>query len=192
MAVGADASVGIGNGFAIFFLGPDGLAEIFEVHLVANAGTGRHDTEILERGRTPAQELIPFLVALVFHFDVVLKAAWPGETVDHDRVVDHQVDRDLRIDRICRSAEVLRSVAHRSEVNDCGDAGEVLHQDAGRAVGDFVARGALVVEPGLERKNVALGDRLAIFEAQHVFEQHLERCRQARHIAKAVFRGCGE
>ena len=75
VAVGADAGVRIGNGLAVFVFRPDGLAKVFEVHLVADAGARRHDTEILERGRAPAQELIPFLVALILHFDVFLEAA---------------------------------------------------------------------------------------------------------------------
>ena len=89
-------------------------------------------------------------------------------------MVDHEINRDLRIDRIGRGAEILRSVAHRREVNNCRNAGKVLHQDAGRAIGDFVACGALVVEPGLEREDVVPGNSLAIFEAQHVLQQHLE------------------
>jgi hypothetical protein len=41
--------VGIGDGFAVFFLGPDGLGQIFQVHLVADAGAGRDDAEIVKR-----------------------------------------------------------------------------------------------------------------------------------------------
>jgi hypothetical protein len=40
VAVGADAGVGIGHDLVAFILGPDGLAEIFEVDLVADAGAG--------------------------------------------------------------------------------------------------------------------------------------------------------
>ncbi len=99
--VGADAGVRIGNGFAVFIFCPDRLAQIFEVHLVADAGARWHNAEILERRGAPAQELIPFLVALVFDFDVLLEAVLAAEAVDHDRVVDDEVDRDLRVDRVC-------------------------------------------------------------------------------------------
>ena len=192
VAVCADAGVRISNGFAIFLFRPDRLSEIFEVYLVANAGARRDHSEILECRRPPAQEFIPFLITLVFHLDVFLEAVWPGEIIDHDRVVDHEIDRHLRVDRVRRSAEIFRGIAHRGKVNNRRNASKVLHQNTRRAISDLVAGRALVVEPGFESQDVAFGDRLAIFEAQHVFEQHFERCRQARHIAEAVFRGCGE
>jgi hypothetical protein len=74
VAVGADAGVGIGDGLAVLVLGPDGLAEIFEVDLVADAGAGRHDAEVLERALAPLQEVVALAVALVFELDVRAKA----------------------------------------------------------------------------------------------------------------------
>ena len=53
--------------------GPDRLREIFEIDLVADAGAGRHDAEILERALPPSQELVALLVALVFVLDVLLE-----------------------------------------------------------------------------------------------------------------------
>ena len=192
MRVGADAGVGIGNGFAVFILRPDRLAEIFEIHLVANAGARGHNAKILERRGAPAQELIPFLVALVFDFDVLLEAVLAAKAVDHDRVVNDEVDRNLRVDRVCRRAKLLRGIAHRGEVDHGRNAGEILHQHAGRAVGDLVADAALVLKPGFEGENVLLGDGLAVLMAQHVLKQDLEGRRQAGDVAKTVFCGCGQ
>jgi hypothetical protein len=71
VAVGADAGVGIGDDLVAFILGPDGLAEIFEVDLVADAGAGRHHAEVLERLLAPFEEAVALAVALVFVFDIV-------------------------------------------------------------------------------------------------------------------------
>jgi hypothetical protein len=104
-------------------------------------------------------------------------------------VVDDEVDRHLRVDLLRIAAELHGRIAHGGEVDHGRNAGKVLHQHAGRAVGDLVIILALVVEPLLERENVVLGDGLAIFEAQHVFQQHFQRGRQSGNIAKTVLGG---
>ncbi len=179
VGVGADAGVEIGDGLAVFFLGPDRLAKIFEIHLVTDTGARRDNAEIAEGLGAPAQELITLLVALILDLHILLEAFRSAEEVDHDGVVDDEVDWDQRIDGFCIGAELFGGIAHGGKVNNGRHTGEVLHQDAGRAVGDLVADVALLVEPFLEGQNVGLGDRLAVFIAQHVFQQHLERGGQA-------------
>ena len=71
VAVRADAGVREGDDVAILFLGPDGLGQVFEVDLVADAGAGRHDAEIVERSLAPFEELIAFHVALVFALHIL-------------------------------------------------------------------------------------------------------------------------
>jgi hypothetical protein len=66
VAVGADQGVGIGDGLADLLLAlddlgrllgrPHHLRQVLQVHLVADAGAGRHHAEIRERGLAPAQE----------------------------------------------------------------------------------------------------------------------------------------
>ena len=56
------------------------LRQIFEVDLVADAGAGRHDAEIVERGLAPAQECVALAVALVFQLDVLLEGAGPAKS----------------------------------------------------------------------------------------------------------------
>ncbi len=73
MLVGADAGVRIGDRLAVLFLGPDGLAEIFEVDLVTDAGARRNDAEVLECLLAPLQEAVALAVALVFQLDVAGK-----------------------------------------------------------------------------------------------------------------------
>ena len=78
--IGADQRVGIGDldrrGLAArrleFFLpGPDGLGQIFEIDLMADAGAGRHDAEIVEGVLAPFQEGVAFAVALIFELDIL-------------------------------------------------------------------------------------------------------------------------
>ena len=94
VAVGADEGVGIGDHFAgLVLAGPDALRDMFEVHLVADAGAGRHDLEIVERLAAPLEEFVALAVALIFELDVLLERARVAELVDHDAVVDDEMDR---------------------------------------------------------------------------------------------------
>jgi hypothetical protein len=90
------------------------------------------------------------------------------------------------------AAERLHGVAHGREVDDGGNAGEVLHQHARRAEGDFLAGLALVVQPGGDGFDVRLGDRAAVLGAQQVLQQHLHREGKRRNAGKAVLLGFNE
>ena len=92
MAVGADAGVRIGDRFAVLLAGPHGLGEIFDVDLVADAGTGRHEPEVVESALAPAEESVALPIALHLDRDVALEGVVVTEAVDHDRVVYDQVD----------------------------------------------------------------------------------------------------
>jgi hypothetical protein len=48
-------------------------AEVLQVHLVHDAGVGRHDLEVVERRLAPAQERIALAVAL--ELDLVVRAS---------------------------------------------------------------------------------------------------------------------
>ena len=105
-------------------------------------------------------------------------------------MVDHQIDGDQRIDLLRIAAELPDGVAHRRQVDDRRYAGKVLHQDAGRPVGDLAGRFALL-EPGAEGPDIVGGHGAAVFVAQHILQQHLQREGQpadiAADIVQAVF-----
>ena len=187
VAVGADHGVGIGDGRLALCHGPDGLGQVLEVHLVADAGAGGHDAEIVEGRRAPAQEFVALDVALIFALDVLVEGAGCAEMVDHDRVVDDQINRVQRIDLRGVGAEGRHGVAHGGQVDDGGNAGEVLHQDAGRAEGDLVLDRALVLEPGGDGFQVGFADGNTVLVAQQVLQQHLHRARQAGNPGQAGF-----
>ena len=108
----------------------DDLGEVLEVDLVDDAGAGRHDAQAGERALRPAQQLVALAVALVLALDVERERAGAAELVDLDRVVDDQVGRHERLDACRVAADIGHRVAHRGEIDDGRDAGEVLEQDA--------------------------------------------------------------
>ncbi len=190
VAVGADQRVGIGDldGFAValFLRGPDGLREIFEIDLMADAGAGRHHREVGEGLLAPLQEAIALLVLLVFARHILRHRPGRAEMIDDDRMVDDQVDWNQGIDLVGVAAELLHRVAHGGEIDDRRHAGEVLHQHARRAEGDFVLLPASIVGPGGDRFDVFLGDATPVLVAQQIFEDDLQRERQFRDPGKAV------
>ncbi len=146
---------------------------------MADAGAGRHHAEIVEGVLPPAQEVITFPVSLVFELDVVRERLRGAEIVDLHRVVDDEIDRRQRIDFLRIAAELSPRVAHGGEIHHGGHAGEVLHQHARRAIGDFVLGLALVIEPAGDGFDVVGDDGVPVLEAQQVFEQDFQRVGQA-------------
>jgi hypothetical protein len=183
VAVGADQRVGIGDGFAGFVRGPHHLRQIFEVDLMADAGAGRHQPEILERILAPAQKAVALAVALELGLDVGGKGGGIAEIVDLHRMVDDQVDRRQRVDLFRIAAEIDHRLAHRREVDHRRHAGQILHQHPGRAERDLAVR-AFGVDPGAQRLDVIDRDGAAVFQPHQVLQQYFQRERQARHIAE--------
>ena len=102
-----------------------------------------------------------------------------GEVIDLDRVVDDQLDGLERIDLSRVAAEPDDAVAHRGEVDDRRNAGEVLEQDPGRHERDLLRRLARDVPPG-ERLDVVGVDEPAVLPPEQVLQQDLQRVRQPR------------
>lgn len=126
--VGADEGVGVRLAVADH----DRTGQVLDVHLVDDAGARGDDLEVVEGGLAPAQELVALLVAAVLQLDVLAEGVRGAELVGDDRVVDDQLGRGERVDLRRVAAELLDSLAHGGEVDDTGNAGEVLHDHAGR------------------------------------------------------------
>ena len=171
MAVGADDGVGKGErASAGVIRRPHGPCEVFEVHLVADAGPRRHDAEVVERPLAPAQEGVALAVARHLDSHVLGERVRGAEAVHLHRVVDHQVDRHQRVDPRRILAEPGHRVAHRREIDHRRHAGEILHQNPRRPVGDLA-----VCPPRRQRLDVGGAHRGAVLVAQEVLEQDLER-----------------
>ena len=184
VAVGSDQGVGVGQGAAVLRTGPNGLGQMLQVDLVANAGAGRHDAKIVKRRLPPAQETVTLLVAGHLHFDVVAERPCIAEAINHHRVVDDQIDGREGIDEAGVEARIDHGAAHGGQIGHRRYAGEVLHEHPGRTIGDlFGARG--VVRPIGQRFDVAARHGGAVLVAKQVLQQDLERHRQPGDGARA-------
>ena len=133
--VGTDERIGVGVAVGVR---EDDAGEMLHVHLVNDAGVGWDDLEVVEGGLAPAEERVAFAVARVFNVHVVGQRVRAAVGVHLHRVVDDQFSRGQRIHAGGIAAELHDGIAHGGQVNDAGNAGEVLHDDARRREGDFV------------------------------------------------------
>ena len=83
VAVGPHDAVRVGDFIAAIFGGPNGLGQIFEVHLVADARAGGHNAEVLKRALAPTQEFIALAIAVIFKVNVL------GEAVALTGIIHH-------------------------------------------------------------------------------------------------------
>ena len=137
VAVGADDGVRKDDRCATFLLAGDHRGEKLEVDLVNDPGAGGNDAEVFEGALGPTEQGVPLAVSLVFQIHVLGESDGGTETVDLHRVVDHEIDGHQRIDLLDVPAHAGDSGTHRSEIDDTGDAGEVLQDHAGRHEGEF-------------------------------------------------------
>ena len=96
-------------------------------------------------------------------------------------MIDDQFGGNQRIDALRIAAQRLDGVAHRAQVDDCRDAGKVLHQHTRRHVGNLAAGLGLGVPLG-QKLDVGGGHVHAVFAAQQVFKQNLQAEGQAAQI----------
>ena len=182
VAVGADQRVGVVH----ILLGLVHAArEVLQIHLVDDAEARRHDAERVERLHAPLHELVALLVALKFQLHVQVERVLAAVVVDHDRVVDHQIDGHQRLDGLGLLAERCGSAAHGSQIGQQRHAGEVLQHDTRNDEGNLV--GALGVRLPVGKLLHMLGHHLlAVAIAQHRFEHDAQRHRQAVHIRELL------
>ena len=178
VGVGADEGVGVGLRFGAGG-GEDDAGEVFEIDLVADAHAGRDGGEVVEGRLSPLEEGVALAVALEFERGVERVGVAGAVFVDLDGVVDDQLGGLERVDLLRIAAEDVHGVAHGGEVDDGGDAGEVLHEDAGGHPGDFAGGLGFGIPPG-EEFDVVGGDGLAVFVAEEILEQDAEAEGQAR------------
>ena len=175
--IGADERVREGHAVAVV----DDRRQELQVDLVDDAGPGRDDAQVAERGLRPAQQLVALAVAVVLALHVEGERIGRPEPVDVDRVVDHEVDRDQRVDLGRVAAEIGHRVAHDREVDDGGHAGQVLH-DHPRGHERDLGLGGHARPPRGQGLDVARIDDAAAGMAEQVLEQDADRDRE-RHAA---------
>jgi hypothetical protein len=144
---------------------------------VHDAGSRRHDLEVVERGLTPTKELVALSVAFVFDLDVALESVLRAEEVGDDGVVDDHLGRRQRVDSVRVAAQRGDGLAHGGEVDDARHSGEVLHDDTrGRELDLGVGLGRGI--PRSKCLDLRLGDVRAILGAEEVLQQHLQAERE--------------
>src|ERR1700704_1915921 len=82
----------------LLLAGPHRLREVFEIDLMADAGSGRHHGEIRERLLAPFQEFVALLILLVFLDHILAERLVVAEEVDDHAVIDDEIDRHQGID----------------------------------------------------------------------------------------------
>src|SRR3954468_14205526 len=93
-------------------------------------------------------------------------------------MVDDEIDWLQRVDTLRIATELGDRVAHGGEVDDRGDAGEILKQDARSAERDLLFDSGFDVPAG-HRFDIRAFDERVVFVAQQILEKNLEREGQA-------------
>ena len=185
MRIRAHQRIGVGKGASVPRRGVHHATQVFQVHLVADAGIRRHDLEVLECLLAPAQEGVALDIALELELSVEGKGIRGTELVHLHRVVNHQLRRQERVDLLRVATHAPHSLAHRGQVHHRGHPGEVLKQHARGHECDFFLR-CRVGLPLRQRLNIFWVNEAAVFVPQEVFEQHLEREGKPRNRANPV------
>ena len=160
--------------------------EVFEIDLMHDAYSRRHDFEGVERLHAPLHELVALGIALEFDLHVEIQGVARAVVVDLHRMIDDQVDRNQRLDQLGVSAHALRDASHRGEIAQQGHAGKVLKHDPGDDKRDFVGARNTGLPPA-ELADVVLGDFLAVAVAQYGFQHDAYRYRKARDLPEPGF-----
>ncbi len=198
VGVGADEGIGVEDGIGRFLTArlsspksvaalrfPDDFGEVFEVNLVDDAGGGRDDAEVVEGLLAPFEELVAFVVAFEFALGVDGEGGGGGEGIDLDGVVDDEVAGDEGIDLGGVAVEAEHGGAHGGEIDDTGDAGEILEDDASGHEGDFGVAGTFRIVAG-DGEDIVVGDDVAIDMAEAGFEEDLDGVGEAVDVGDAA------
>jgi hypothetical protein len=101
-------------------------------------------------------------------------------------VIDDEIDRHERLDQLRIFLQLLHRVAHRGEIDQERDAGEILQDDARDDEGNFVGDGRLRVPVG-QRADVVFADPFSVEITQHRLEHDADADRQFRDRPHAGF-----
>ena len=185
MAIRAIAGIGEGKDIASIRRGPHHLRQIFQIDLVADARARRHDAEIIEGFLAPAEEFVTLPIPLKLNIHILLERGCGAGDIHHHRMVNHQIHGHQRVHLARITAQAKQSIAHGGQVNHGGNTREILQQDARGAEGHFLI-GTAILHPFGDLLRVIHRVGTAIFEAQHIFQQHLEAIGQAGDVADAL------
>ncbi len=171
--VGSDESVGEEIRLSVSLFPHHHFREVLEVHLVDDARRRRNDAKVVERLLAPPQELVALAVALELDLGVALERERSSEDVHLDRVIDDQIDGNRRVDAGRVASEPLHRAAHGSQIDDRGNAGEVLEDHPRGKERHFLRTGLLRIPAG-ERLDVGFGGDSPVAVPEGGFEKDLD------------------
>ena len=141
MRICSNQCIWVHNLFArilLIFAHPRSLRQIFKVHLVTNTCTRRYNAEVFKRALPPFQKLITLAIAFKFFFNVRLKRRRRSEFINHYRVINDQINRNLRVNFLRVCIQCCHRLAHGGQINHSRNPSKVLHQYACRTVSNLV------------------------------------------------------
>src|SRR5206468_8937991 len=106
-----------------------------------DADSRRNELETLESLLTPLKKLVTLTIALELHVQIEFQRARRTEEIDLHRVIDDQIDRHERLDDLWVASEPLHRAAHRREVDNQRNSGEVLQNNTRNDEWDLLVRG---------------------------------------------------
>ena len=156
----------------------DARGKALDIDLVADSRPRRNDPDIFEGLLRPFQETIALPIARELHLHVFLERIRAARRIGNDRMVDNQIERNLRVDTRRVAPQIARRFAHDRQVDEHGHPREILQQDACRHIFDLaplLARKACGNDP-LSKNSSRFGIGCI---AQYVLEQNAKREREA-------------
>ncbi len=167
VAVGSHQSIRVSQNLVASLTCPHPLRQIFKVDLMTDSGARRDNSEIFKGFLPPAQKGIALVVAFHLSFYVGGKGIGIAILINHNRMVDDQINRNLGIDASRILAGGRNDIAHGRQINNGGHPGKILHQNPCRAKSDF--RPNPPVEQILK---LLVGILAQLLVTQQIFEQN--------------------
>ena len=130
---------------------------------MTNPRAGRHHPKVVERALAPSQKSVPFAVTLHFNGYVLVESIRGAKVIDHDAVIDDEIDRRERVDHAGIMARIHNRAAHGSQIGDTRYPSKILHKHACRSISDLLGIGR-VRDPIAKSTNVVTRNGNGIFE----------------------------
>jgi len=102
-------------------------------------------------------------------------------------MIDDKIYWYLRINDFWITTRLSHCIAHCCQINHCRHPGEILHQHPGRPKCNFPTR-TPVLDPFNQGFDIARCIFTTTFKSKYIFEQYLERIRQALEATPALIR----
>ena len=175
MAVRSYHRIEIGNLLAILILSHNARCKMLDVNLMADSRPRRNNAHVLERFlRLIFEKTIALAIAGKLHLHILLKRLRAPCNVGNDRMIDNQVQRNLRIDSRGIAPEIASCLAHGGKIDENRHAREVFTRRLRRHVFDFSA--LLARESRAYYATCETSCRIVIrSHAQNVFKQNAQR-----------------